>query len=183
MAYTSWSVVFGEQPSAAKWNILGTNDASFNDGTGIADGAIKPEHLINGSSTLNTWAWDSWTPTWGGSFTVGNATVTARYCQIGKTVNFRIHLTGGGTTSGAGGIVPTFTFPVTTAANYATITPIGLVRLGGAAASPGYVRISSTTAGDLAFWSTSGATATDAGMPETFGSGDTFNITGAYEAA
>lgn len=35
MAYASWSVVFGEQPSAAKWNILGTNDASFNDGSGI----------------------------------------------------------------------------------------------------------------------------------------------------
>lgn len=36
MAYQSWSVVFGEQPSASKWGILGTNDASFNDGTGIA---------------------------------------------------------------------------------------------------------------------------------------------------
>ena len=36
MAYASWSVSFGEKPSAAKWNILGTNDASFNDGTGIA---------------------------------------------------------------------------------------------------------------------------------------------------
>lgn len=35
MAYASWSVVFGEQPSAAKWNILGTNDASFHDATGI----------------------------------------------------------------------------------------------------------------------------------------------------
>lgn len=30
MAYASWSVVFGEQPSAAKWNILGTNDSTFN---------------------------------------------------------------------------------------------------------------------------------------------------------
>lgn len=29
MAYQAWSVVFGEQPSAAKWNILGTNDARF----------------------------------------------------------------------------------------------------------------------------------------------------------
>lgn len=37
MAYVAWSVVFGEQPSAAKWNILGSNDASFNDGTGIAN--------------------------------------------------------------------------------------------------------------------------------------------------
>lgn len=45
MAYQSWSVVFGEQPSAAKWNILGTNDASFNDGTGIADDAIKSRHI------------------------------------------------------------------------------------------------------------------------------------------
>lgn len=35
MGYASWSVVFGEQPSAAKWNILGTNDSSFNDSTGI----------------------------------------------------------------------------------------------------------------------------------------------------
>jgi len=40
MAYTSWSVVYGEQPSAAKWNILGTNDASFNNGTGFSNGAI-----------------------------------------------------------------------------------------------------------------------------------------------
>lgn len=38
MAYASWSVVFGEQPSAAKWNILGTNDAYFSsivDATGM----------------------------------------------------------------------------------------------------------------------------------------------------
>lgn len=41
MSYSAWSVVFGEQPSAAKWNILGSNDSSFNDGTGIANGAIK----------------------------------------------------------------------------------------------------------------------------------------------
>lgn len=44
MAYASWSVVFGEQPSAAKWNILGTNDASFNDGTGISNIEIGSGH-------------------------------------------------------------------------------------------------------------------------------------------
>jgi len=48
MAYASWSVVFGEQPSTAKWNILGTNDASFNDGTGIASDAITDAKLIYG---------------------------------------------------------------------------------------------------------------------------------------
>lgn len=41
MAYASWSVVFGEQPSAAKWNILGLNDASFNDGTGLNNGSVQ----------------------------------------------------------------------------------------------------------------------------------------------
>ena len=47
MAYASWSVVFGEQPSAAKWNILGTNDASFNDGTGIANMATNTTAISN----------------------------------------------------------------------------------------------------------------------------------------
>lgn len=47
MAYTAWSVVFGEQPSAAKWNILGTNDASFNDGTGIANLALSTTSVSN----------------------------------------------------------------------------------------------------------------------------------------
>jgi len=48
MAYSSWSVVFNEQPSASKWNILGTNDASFNDGTGIGNDAITDTKLVYG---------------------------------------------------------------------------------------------------------------------------------------
>mgnify|MGYP003440289886 CR=1 FL=1 len=61
MAYASWSVVFGEQPSAAKWNILGTNDASFNDGTGIGTNAVAAASLATsalylgqGSKTTDT---------------------------------------------------------------------------------------------------------------------------------
>lgn len=67
MAYSSWSVVFGEQPSAAKWNILGTNDASFNDGTGIANAAITSEHL---NSTIAFRAYDS------GGTTLNDNTIT-----------------------------------------------------------------------------------------------------------
>lgn len=48
MAYQAWSVVFGEQPSAAKWNILGTNDASFNDGTGIGTNVLNDSTLKYG---------------------------------------------------------------------------------------------------------------------------------------
>lgn len=45
MAYASWSVIFGEVPTAAKWNILGTNDASFNDGTGIGTAVVNSTSL------------------------------------------------------------------------------------------------------------------------------------------
>lgn len=48
MTYTAWSVVFGEQPSAAKWNQLGENDAGFRDGTNISDGVITPAHRSGG---------------------------------------------------------------------------------------------------------------------------------------
>lgn len=53
MAYVAWSVVFGEQPTAAKWNILGTNDASFHDGTGIDDDAILTRHVLDANITTN----------------------------------------------------------------------------------------------------------------------------------
>lgn len=52
MAYAAWSVVAGEQPTAAKWNILGTNDASFNDGTGIGTNAIAAASLATTAITL-----------------------------------------------------------------------------------------------------------------------------------
>lgn len=44
MAYAAFSVVFGETPSAAKWNILGTNDAEFNS---------MIHHTAGGLTTLN----------------------------------------------------------------------------------------------------------------------------------
>lgn len=45
MAYTAWSVVFGEQPTAAKWNQLGSNDAGFKDGTNMDDDFLIGRHL------------------------------------------------------------------------------------------------------------------------------------------
>lgn len=51
MAYTAWSVVFGEQPTAAKWNQLGENDAGFRDGTNIANDAIVNSHMADDSVT------------------------------------------------------------------------------------------------------------------------------------
>jgi len=73
MAYTAWSVVFGEQPSAAKWNILGENDASFNDGTGIADGAITGDKLDTASVVHKT------------STPAGNSDSTGSFATWGST--------------------------------------------------------------------------------------------------
>lgn len=123
MAYASWSVVFGEQPSAAKWNILGTNDASFNDGTGIANGSIKPNHLIAAASTLNTHAWDSYTASYT-NITAGNGTQASKYIQIGKTVFAYFSFILGSTS--AVGTAPKFSLPVTSVSTYtANATPLG----------------------------------------------------------
>lgn len=43
--YTPWVVTVGEQPTTAYWNILGSNDASFNTGQGFNDNIITWRHL------------------------------------------------------------------------------------------------------------------------------------------
>lgn len=112
MAYQSWSVVFGEQPSAAKWNILGTNDASFNDGTGI--GAVLTNSNLSTTAGALGGAWQSWTPTLSGRFTDAKWDKTCKYIQIGKTVIFRMKLKANTTTPMAGGSADCiFTLPVT----------------------------------------------------------------------
>lgn len=74
MAYTAWSVVYGEQPTAAKWNQLGENDAGFKDGTNIDNLAIINRHLGAGAVTPNKQT----TPT-AGSYTLrtGDFTTTS----------------------------------------------------------------------------------------------------------
>lgn len=54
MSYAAWSVVFGEQPSAAKWNILGSNDAAFNDGTGLPSADADAATVATSQGTTST---------------------------------------------------------------------------------------------------------------------------------
>lgn len=118
MAYSADSFSAGEQPTTAKWNKLWANDASFNDGTGIADGAIQPHNLIAGTGT--SWVWTAYTPTvTSGAGTLTTATGAGRYIQIGKTVYFTAAATI--TTVGSGSGACLITLPVTgqTATGYA----------------------------------------------------------------
>ncbi len=52
MSYSADTFVADEQPTTAKWNKLWSNDASFNDGTGIADNAILNRHVTEGVIAL-----------------------------------------------------------------------------------------------------------------------------------
>lgn len=54
MAYSADSFVADEQPTTAKWNKLWSNDASFNDGTGIATGAITSAKISGFDYSLAT---------------------------------------------------------------------------------------------------------------------------------
>lgn len=92
MGYNSWNVSFGEQPSAAKWNLLGANDAYF-------------DSLI-GSGT----AWASWSPSYV-NITVNDGTVVSVYQQIGKIVHGVWKITCGGSTSIAN--ANTISLPIT----------------------------------------------------------------------
>lgn len=165
MAYSNWSVVFGEQPSAAKWNILGTNDAHFYSFLG------------------DNLAWQSWTPTWT-NFTVGSATVTGRYTSIGKLVALTLNVILSGSTMGTG---PTFSLPVTAQASTAFI--IGHTRYldTGTANFSGFAALASTTTAILVAIGTGGATASDASVtstvPHTWANTDVIRVTGIYEAA
>lgn len=184
MAYTSWSVVFGEQPSAAKWNILGTNDASFNDGTGIAVSAITPEKLLTGTGT--TWVWQTWSPTW--TNVSGGATTYAKYIQVGKAVFFRIKYTLAG--AGVAGDV-IFSTPTTIISGMAAGDPIagtGSFIDAGTQSYGGMMEyVSSTTVRirpiNAAGTYTTTGTAASSTVPFTFGNTDTIIASGLYEAA
>lgn len=188
MAYSSWSVVFGEQPSAAKWNILGTNDASFNDGTGIANGAILPNHLKASASSLNTHVWDSWTPTWT-NFTIGNATQAGKFIQIGKTVHFFLLLTFG-STSATSASSASFTLPVSIHSSSTAPWTFGQVTIKDVSAGANYYGLMETkTAADV-YPLIANASSTYlqmnglvTGVPMTWATGDLLYANGTYQAA
>lgn len=49
MAYSADSFVADEQPTTSKWNKLWSNDAAFNNGSGIGDNAIINRHYADAS--------------------------------------------------------------------------------------------------------------------------------------
>lgn len=174
MAYVAWSVVFGEQPSAAKWNILGTNDAYF-------------DSLV-GSGT----AWTSYTPTvtFSGGGSNGNATITGSYNQLGKTCTFWFKYIVGGTTSFAGMTSMFATYPLTASGSFDAqadgFAISGAIVISGAVYLAGALPSNSTAFQVTAFAAGSSYVAHNAvntTLPASWGTGSTISLSGTYEIA
>lgn len=180
MAYAAWSVSFGEQPSAAKWNILGTNDAYFDS--------------IVGSGT----AWTSFTPTWTASSVnpaIGNGTISGKYQKFGKTVVARYTVTYGSTTTYGTGSYR-LSYPVT---SVTWVTADDLQGLGiGHYVRSGFAnyilhahaRSTSTSYFEMSVQASAGGAGTydtwtnfTQAVPATSQNGDSFRIQVVYEAA
>ena len=186
MSYAAWSVIAGEQPTTSKWNILGSNDSSFNDGSGIGAGAILPNNIFSGASTNNNWSWDSWTPSFT-NLTVGNGTLLGKYLKLGKVVNYMFMLTFGSTTSISGNV--DVSLPVNASSDYGTgnynHVGIGGVLHSGSVSALSH-HIDAATKGALFGVNAPGPASyayMTATVPVTFGTGDVISVQGVYEAA
>lgn len=151
-----------EQPTTAKWNLLGSNDAFFN------------------AAFL---AWTSFTPAWG-NLTEGNGQNEGYYLQLGKTIFFRARFILGSTSSITGAV--SLALPVTKIATMDDNYLLGhIVRLLDAGTAFYYGTMLAN--GNLVVHSTGstylGELSVTATVPFTWVTTDTIWVSGIYEAA
>lgn len=143
---------------------------------------IGSDGLITGSGP-SLGAWISYTPTIGGTgWAVGNGTLTSHYCQIGKTVFFRIYFVTGSTTT-YGTTALTWTLPVTAkATTYLAQIFRGMLNSSTSYALTAYPN--STTTMRILIPSTTGTLLPlIQTTPYTMTTGDGIYVSGSYEAA
>lgn len=94
MAYSADSFVADEQPTTAKWNKLWNNDAAFNDGSGIADGAIINRHITDGDLSASKLDADAIGPGYSeiGRTTLGSAGDTISVSSIPAKKYLRLEI-------------------------------------------------------------------------------------------
>lgn len=165
-------------------SVVGTSDAQTLTNKTISGSSNTlsaiPVSALTGSN------WSAWTPTWTG-LTIGNATVEARYSNIGKVVSFELRVVFG-TTTALTTTTTQFTLPATAATGVARRQFNGFwVTYGGAANVPIVAdTISSATAATV-YWrdSLTSISAFNSSTTSGFywGSGNVILISGTYEAA
>lgn len=127
----------------------------------------------------------TYTPTWaGGSPSIGNGTLTARYQQMGKRIDLQIQLTGGSTTNWGGATAWTFTLPVTAQSETVYYVGVADVLDTGTAFYTGVVVINPAGTTLSVHPSTAGATGNfNSTTPLTWGTGDELRINITYTVA
>jgi hypothetical protein len=130
-------------------------------------------------------AWTTYTPTWAG-ITVGNATITAKYCQVGKLVTVSMQLVVGSTTSFPSGFVQ-IGGPITGVVMPSRIVGRVYYEDAGVAAYLGAVKQDAASAFAIVPEIASGTYATfgntSSTVPFTFGTGDIIEAYFSYQAA
>lgn len=132
-------------------------------------------------------AWTTWVPTLT-NLTLGNGTVTAKYQQVGKRIDYRFKFKLGSTS--AVGTSPMFTLPVAPHSDYVSVEDrLGTAILldNGVTLYDGVVRFSGGSTVEISALGAGGATViltpVTATVPFTFGSTDTLMASGTYEVA
>lgn len=152
----------------------------------ITDAAVTPAKLTAGAGS--SWAWQSWVPTWT-NLTVASSTVTAKYAQTGKRIDYRITVVLGGGNAPSGAVQ--FTLPVTSASytGVSTTPPIGIAVFNDSSTTvyQGVVGWVDTTHGVVLVNAANGTYLTQTNIsgsvPFSFGNGDEISLAGSYEAA
>lgn len=148
--------------------------------------AIMNTHVRDNLKAIGD-AWTAYTPTWsvisGTAPVIGNGTITGKWLDRGKTVDFRIKITMGSTTT-YGNNAYTFSLPTAAlgvASNDGMNINGGVVDTG-VAYHPLLGRASSTTLFILDVAAT-GVPVTGPSSPFAFGNGDVITAAGSYERA
>lgn len=135
-------------------------------------------------------AWLDWSPTWTG-LTVGNGSAIARYIRYGKTFQFRVSFVAGSTSAFTASF--SFSLPATPRSDYATgVDVLGSALLSRSTAASRTVATAYLGGGSTVGLVVDGHDATNgytstrivgSSVPWTWSAGDTFGVSGSYEAA
>lgn len=191
MSYSADTFVADEQPTTAKWNKLWNNDASFNDGTGIADDAILARHINWDSTGANAGIW--WEEL--GRTTLGSAGDTITVSSLPNRKYLRILLSYGA----SGNTDANLRFNGDTGNNYASRYTIddtggsatstnvivfrpGLITTGGYALVVADILNIASTAKFVAFMGSGGSTSAGTAPTKIEGAGKWSNTTDAISS-